>query len=80
MKFKVIGKTGRRTGEFQGRPYANYKIYVIDIDKRPDVVGDSCQALTVPERVDLSQVKPGDVVNVYYNRYGRVDDVVREVK
>lgn len=77
MKFKVLGKTGRRTGEFNGRPYANYKLYVIDLEKRPDVTGDSCSVLTVPEKCDLSSLKPGDTVDVFFNRFGRVDDVCK---
>lgn len=39
------------------------------------VVGERVERLYVPERVYLGDIAPGDMVDVYFNRYGSVDSV-----
>lgn len=80
MKVKVVGFSAVRTGNYQGKDYSNRKIsYIIDDpDFSPkDYTGRKCEEVTIPSTIDMSRIKEGDIVKLEYNRWGKVQNLVK---
>lgn len=80
MKVKVVGFSAVRTGTYQGKDYSNRKIsYIIDDpDFAPkDYTGRKCEEVTIPSAIDMSRIKEGDIVKLEYNRWGKVQNLVK---
>lgn len=76
MTVKVLGIGAVNSGEYNGRAYSNVKLYV-DHEKAPkNGQGTEVEAVSVPTSSLPSGISVGDYVDIQYNRYGRVDDVV----
>ncbi len=72
---KVLGISGLRKGEYQGREYSNHRLY-LDNEIIPEGgKGTTLEVVTIPGKVDISAIEVGDYVRVMYNRFGRVDAV-----
>ncbi len=66
---KKINYTSRKTGQLvQGT-----ELHCSFDDK--NVLGAAVDKFYIPQRVDISHVQIGDVVNILFNRYGSVDFV-----
>lgn len=77
MKAVVVGFSGVREGDYNGRHWRNRQLYINRFDKLPDdVIGQCAETLKVSADLDLSDIAVGQEVEIYYNRYGRVDAVV----
>lgn len=72
---KVIGISGLRKGEYNGQAYTNHRIY-LDLEKIPNGgKGTTVEVVSVPGKIDVSNLDIGDYVRVIYNRFGRVEDI-----
>ena len=80
MKVKVVGFSAIRSGQYQGRDYSNRKLsYIIDDpDFSPkDYVGRKAEEVTIPSTIDMSRIKEGDTVKLEYNRWGKVQNLIK---
>ena len=80
MQYKVLGVevvdyTSRKTG----RPVKGTNLHCSYPDGADEndtkVDGIRVERLYVPERVRTDGIQPGDMVEVYFNRFGSVDSV-----
>lgn len=71
--YKILGISEKRKGEYNGRPWSNTLIFAVNFDAQHIKEGVWVDTLKVPDRIDISSLKVGDEVNVYYNRYGNID-------
>lgn len=78
MKVTVVGIARKVTeGEYQGFNYANRSLYVNY--SVSGVEGEVAERFKIPDRIsDLSGIHVGDVVNVEFNRFGKVVSVYGE--
>lgn len=72
MVYQVIG-TQRKTGEYQGNMYDNTMLYVTA--EMPNVNGYYCTSLKAKTINVPPTLKVGDVVDVYFDRFGNVDAI-----
>lgn len=75
MKCRIVGierldYTSKRTG----KQVTGTRLHCINLDHKIDF-GDSVENMYVKDTIDCDCFGIGDEVNVYYNRYGSVDDV-----
>ena len=75
MQVTVVGIARKVSeGEYEGFKYANRSLYVTYPVSGCE--GQVAERFKIPERInDLSSVHVGDVVNVEFNRFGKVVDV-----
>ena len=77
MLFRFVGiekvdYTSRNTGD----RVRGTNLYVhYPSEDRPGLQGERCDKLYVKEAIDCSSLSVGDDIEVYYNRYGKVDMV-----
>lgn len=75
MRFEIIGiETVDYTSRKTGKPVKGTNLHCIDLEKT-SVDGQAVERLYVKEMIDCSSLKVGDRINVYYNRFGSVDDL-----
>lgn len=82
MKVKVVGFSALRSGEYNGRPYQNRKLSYILVDdklKPKDYTGQVAGEVKVPSVVSpvVDTLHVGDVVNLTFNRWGQIDDILK---
>lgn len=75
MEVTVVGVARTMSqGEFEGFKYANRSLYVRYAVQ--GVEGEVAERFKIPDRIsDLSNVHVGDVVDVQFNRFGKVVSV-----
>jgi len=77
MLFRIVGiekvdYTSKNTGD----RVRGTNLYVhYPSEDRPGLQGERCDKLYVKEAIDCSSLSVGDDIEVYYNRYGKVDMV-----
>ena len=76
MKVILMGFSGVREGDYQGRHWQNRQLFVQHLEPAKDVIGEQCEVLKIPVSVDISSLGIGQSCNVYFNRYGRVDSII----
>lgn len=81
MKVKILGYSGIRSGEFNGHQYTNRKLsYVLaDGNMTPrDYKGNQAGEIKIGSSVagKLDSFNVGDIVNITYNRWGQVEDIL----
>ena len=76
-KLLVVGK-GIYSGEYQGVKYSKLQFIVeTDSPKKFTVFeGSFYESFTCPATTENNLVQVGDLIRVYYNKYGKVDTVV----
>lgn len=76
MLFKVLG-VETSNGEFRGNQYSGRNVYVLYPDSYTNdrLVGQKCERLWVPDRLGVGPLRPDDMIDVFYNKYGRIDSI-----
>lgn len=76
MLFRVLG-IENVTGDFKGNSYSGRNVYAQYPDNYQNdrLTGVKVERLWVPDRVSAPIIRPGDDIEVYYNKYGKVDSV-----
>lgn len=77
MVVTVVGIGPLQTGTYQNFNYANRSVYVEYPVKGVD--GLVAERFKVPDRIStLEGIRPGDSINVDFNRFGRIDSIRKE--
>lgn len=77
MKCKVYGIQDVSYVNKQNKQVDGTSIHILRNDIR--VEGQLAESIFVSDRLDLPtirQIKLGDTIDVFYNRYGSIDDIV----
>lgn len=78
MKAKVYGIQRNVKWTYQDKSGTNQRLHVLYPDALPgDDEGYRVECIKVSHNVDLQDVHPGDVVEIYFNRFGNVEQVVK---
>lgn len=78
MKAKVYGIQRNVKWTYQDKSGTNQRLHICYPDQLPDPdEGYRVESLKVSAHVDLSSIHPGDVVEIYFNRFGNVEQVVK---
>lgn len=77
MLFKVIG-VEKSSGTYQGNSYSGRNLYAAYPDSYHSdrLTGTKVDKIWVPDRLQVCEIAPGDTVEVFYNRFGKVENVV----
>lgn len=77
MKMQVIGK-GIYSGEYQGVQFKKICYTVaVDIPKKFEFYeGSYCEQIIAPFNQENDKIQIGDLIKVYYNKYGKVDAIL----
>ena len=73
----VVGK-GIYSGDYQGVKFSKITFIVEDTAPKKfggNFEGSYTEQITAPDTPENRSVKLGDEINVYYNKYGKVDAV-----
>ena len=75
--YKVLGLE-KYEGSYEGKKYSGTRLYLQYPDSylSENLKGKKIEIVKVPSGVDVSGVDVGKTVQVYYNKYGRVDAVI----
>lgn len=76
MKMQVCGK-GLYSGDYQGVKYTKL-CFVVACDtpkKFEHFDGTYCEQIIAPYTAENDKVQIGDYIQVYYNKYGKVDAI-----
>lgn len=73
MIYKILGKQ-HKTGTYQDKPYDNTMLFC-SATGVPNVEGEMTAVIKVKTEILPDTVKVGDLVDVYYNAYGAVENV-----
>ena len=76
MKVTILGYSGVREGDFNGRHWQNRQLYVVHNNPAKDVTGDQCEVFKIPVSLDISGLGVGCICDIYFNRYGRIESVI----
>ena len=71
--YKILGISKRRSGNYQGRDWANYLLFAANYDATQIDSGVWVDQIKVSDKRGVGDLKVGDEINVYYNRFGGVD-------
>lgn len=73
---KVIGK-GKYSGEYQGTKYEKlfYSVETTPPKKFANFQGKYVETIVCPAIIENDIANIGDEINVYYNKYGKVDAI-----
>lgn len=76
MMFKVLG-VEQVTGNFKGNDYSGRAVYAQFPDnyKSDRLTGVKVERIWISDRLQCPSFAPGDMIEVFYNRFGRVDNV-----
>lgn len=78
MKVNVYGIQRHVKWSYNGQTGENQRLHVMyDQPLQSPDEGYRVESIKVPSKVDLSKIKAGDVIEIYFNRYGAVDQVVK---
>lgn len=81
MKATVYGIQRKVKWSYQGREGFNQRLHLVYPEEmnnnETQEYGFRVESLKVPGRVDLSKIKVNDMIEIYYNRYGQVESVVK---
>lgn len=72
---KVIGFRKVQYTKKDNKEVRGTEVYVVNDDVREGVTGYECDKLWLSERISYTP-KVNDLIRVYYNRYGSIDEVV----
>lgn len=81
MNYKVAGVQRNVKWSYQGQTGVNQRLHLVQEEKMSnrnqgdDNEGFYVEVLKVPLRVDLSNIHPNDIVSVFYNKYGQVEQI-----
>ena len=79
--YELVGYI-RRTGEYQGRPFDNYNLHCKVMDPPEGMEGEAVEVLKVKTAVvdaftaAHGPLSIGDVIDVYYDRFGRITSIM----
>lgn len=73
MIYKILGKQ-HKTGTYHDKPYDNTMLFC-SATGVPNVEGEMTAVIKVKTEILPDTVKIGDLVDVYYNAYGAVENV-----
>lgn len=77
MLCTVVGKGQLQTGTYENYQYANRSLYVT-YEVR-GIEGQCAERFKVPDRIcSLDDIRIGDIVDVQFNRFGRIDSIRKE--
>lgn len=73
---KVVGK-GIYSGEYQGNKYQKiyYAVEILPPKKFERFEGSYVETIVCPFNAENNVANIGDNINVYYNKYGKVDAI-----
>lgn len=82
MKVKIVGYSAIRSGNFNGRDYTNRKLSYVSADEKgtpSDYKGARAGEFSIPAScmMELDKCNIGDLVNLYFDRYGKVETIVK---
>ena len=73
--YELLGYV-RRTGEYQGRPFDNYNLHCKMVDPPAEHTGDCVEVIKVrSELIHSEDLVLGALIDVFYDRFGRVSKV-----
>lgn len=82
MSKKIIGIERNIPYDFQGHKGVTNRLYLIDPDESSysrdngsDFIGRKCEFVKVPRSFNVNDFAVGDEINVFYNRYGQVEQI-----
>lgn len=81
MNYKVAGVQRNVKWLYQGQTGVNQRLHLVQEEKMTnknlgdDNEGFYVEVVKVPLRVDLSNIHPNDIVSVFYNRFGQVEQI-----
>ena len=73
MIYKLLGRQ-HKTGTYQDKPYDNTMLYC-SASGVPQVEGERVSAIKAKTEILPDTLKIGDLIDVYYNAYGQVENV-----
>ena len=76
MVYRVLG-IEKYSGEYQGKPYSGKRLFCQypDSYQSPRLKGVKVELVKVSDNLSIPDIQPGDDVEVFYNRYGNVENV-----
>lgn len=76
MIFTVLG-IEESEGEFKGNRFSGRNVYAQypDSYQSDRLVGSKVDRLWIPDKLRVGAIKVGDNIEVFYNKYGKVDSV-----
>lgn len=78
MKAKVYGIQRDVRWNYNGQSGSNQRLHLCYPDKLPAPdEGYRVETMKVSKKVDLSGITAGDTVEIYFNRFGAVETVVK---
>lgn len=77
MKYEIIGiEPVNYVSKKTGRPVKGTNLHCYDLNKADGIVyGQAVDRLYVKESIDCRSLQPGDHINIFYNRWGNIDEV-----
>ncbi len=75
MVVKVVGIGGVYSGNYQGYEYSKVNVYVDHMKVPKNGVGTTVEVLKCPSDSIPADLKVNDLIEVLYNRYGRIESI-----
>lgn len=77
MRVKILGFSGLRSGSYQGHDWTNHHLYAEHVGYVPaDVTGSVVEDIKVSANIPFDDIVIGDVYELSFNRFGRVDAII----